>query len=223
MRQYYDRLSAERLRRCYELAPPPVQAYLRAEVDYILAATAPGARVLELGCGYGRVLEALAPRCARLVGIDLSLASLALARRRLAEPSVALAEMNAAVPGFRVGSFDLVCCPQNGISAFRVDQRALIASTLELLAPGGRSLFFSYAEAFWQHRLDWFRIQAAHGLVGTIDEAATGNGTIVCTDGFRATTVSPAGFLELTHGLNAEVAVSTIEGASVVCAIRSAL
>ena len=53
-----ERLSAERLQRCYELAPPEVQAYLEAEVQYLQAATSPGARVLELGCGYGRVLHA---------------------------------------------------------------------------------------------------------------------------------------------------------------------
>ncbi len=49
---YSDRLSAEGLRRCYDLAPPEVVAYLDAEVRYIRSSIATGARVLELGCGY---------------------------------------------------------------------------------------------------------------------------------------------------------------------------
>jgi SAM-dependent methyltransferase len=222
MTSYYDRLSAERLRRCYELAPPEVQAYLDAEVRYILASIRPGARVLELACGYGRVLAALAKRSGWLVGIDLSLPSLALARRQFLDRSgVALAQMNVAILAFRPATFDLICCPQNGISAVHVDQRALIASTLRLVAPGGKALFFSYADAFWPHRLGWFRIQAAHGLVGEINESATGNGTIVCNDGFKATTVCPDGFLELTRGLGTSVAVSVLNGSSVVCTITA--
>jgi SAM-dependent methyltransferase len=222
MTSYYDRLSAERLRRCYELAPPEVQAYLDAEVQYILASIRPGDRVLELGCGYGRVLGALAAPSGWLAGIDLSLSSLALARRQFpGQSAVALAQMDVAVLAFRPGAFDLVCCPQNGISAFHVDQRALIASTLRLVAPGGKALFFSYADTFWPHRLAWFRIQAAHGLVGEINESATGNGTIICNDGFKATTVGPDRFLELTRGLAARVAVSVLNGSSVVCTVNT--
>ena len=222
MTPYYDRLSAERLRSCYELAPPEVQAYLDAEVRHILASIRPGARVLELGCGYGRVLGALVARSGWLAGVDLSLSSLALARRQsLGRSGVALAQMNVAAMAFRPAAFDLICCPQNGISAFHVDQRALIASTLRLVAPGGRALFFSYADAFWPHRLAWFRIQAAHGLVGEIDESATGNGTIVCNDGFKATTIRPESFLELTRGLGTSVAVSVLDGSSVVCTITA--
>jgi len=222
MTPYYDRLSAERLRSCYELAPPEVHAYLDAEVRHILASIRPGARVLELGCGYGRVLGALVARSGWLAGVDLSLSSLALARRQsLGRSGVALAQMNVAAMAFRPAAFDLICCPQNGISAFHVDQRALIASTLRLVAPGGRALFFSYADAFWPHRLAWFRIQAAHGLVGEIDESATGNGTIVCNDGFKATTIRPESFLELTRGLGTSVAVSVLDGSSVVCTITA--
>jgi SAM-dependent methyltransferase len=222
MRSYYDELSAARLRSCYELGPPEVQAYLKAEIDFILASINPGSRVLELGCGYGRVLGALVPGCAWLVGIDLSLPSLALAHHeRLAGSAVSLVQMDASALGFRPASFDIVCCPQNGISALHVDQQQLIAATLRLLRPGGKALFFSYADAFWPHRLAWFRIQEAHGLIGEIDESATGNGTIVCKDGFTATTVSPDRFVDLTRELAAKVTVSVLRDSSVVCSITN--
>jgi len=40
-------------------------------------------------------------------------------------------------------------------------------------------------------------IQSAHGLMGTIDDQATGNGVIGCKDGSPATTVNAAGFSSL--------------------------
>jgi hypothetical protein len=33
---YAERLAAEKLRRCYEIAPPRVRQYLRAELDFAL-------------------------------------------------------------------------------------------------------------------------------------------------------------------------------------------
>jgi 2-polyprenyl-6-hydroxyphenyl methylase/3-demethylubiquinone-9 3-methyltransferase len=220
-RNYYDTLAAERLRLCYELVPPAVREYLRAEIAYILQVVRPGARVLELGCGYGRVLSALAPTGVRLYGIDISLASLLLASSRLSGVRAprGLLQADALALPFLPAAFDLVFCPQNGISAFHVDQRRLVLAAINVAAPGGRVLFFSYADEFWSHRLEWFRIQAEHGLIGPIDEASTGNGTIVCRDGFTATTVTPAGFVELTRDLGGRASVSVLDGASVVCDI----
>ncbi len=43
MNQYYkDNLSAQRLQRVYQIAPPRIQQYLRAEVDYVLSYIHPG-------------------------------------------------------------------------------------------------------------------------------------------------------------------------------------
>ena len=44
--------------------------------------------------------------------------------------------------------------------------------------------------SFWAHRLAWFHEQADKGLLGEIDLEKTRNGTIVCKDGFVATTFS---------------------------------
>ena len=59
---YTERLAAERLRACYDLATPRTKAYLEAEIEFVLAKTTPSTLALELGCGYGRVLERLLPR-----------------------------------------------------------------------------------------------------------------------------------------------------------------
>ena len=94
---YADKLSAERLRACYDLAPPRARAYLEAEIEYVLEQTPPSALVLELGCGYGRVLRRLVPRARAVAGIDTSPESLQLAREFVGPASnVHVAAMDAA-------------------------------------------------------------------------------------------------------------------------------
>jgi SAM-dependent methyltransferase len=218
---YTEKLAAERLRQVYDLATGPVRRYLAAEIAHVRTRLPAGGRVLELGCGYGRVLKELAPRAGCLAGIDISIASLHLARDYLAgAPAVLLAQMDAARLAFGPATFDVVCCVQNGISAFQVDQRALLAEAVGVTRPGGRVLFSSYADAFWEERLAWFRRQAAHGLLGEIDEAATGRGVIVCRDGFRATTVTPEAFRVLSRGLGRQSTVTVVDASSVFCEIH---
>jgi SAM-dependent methyltransferase len=217
---YAQRLSAERLRQCYGIAPPRVRQYLQAEIDYVADRIRPGDVVLELGCGYGRVLEPLADKAALIVGIDTSRPSLELAQELLGHVSnCRLVRMDAAALGFRDGLFDVVACVQNGISALKVDQRTLLAEAIRVTRPGGRVFFSSYAERFWEQRLEWFRLQADHGLLGAIDWAATGHGTIVCQDGFKATTVAPAEFRSLTSGFNVRVSIDEVDESSTFCEI----
>ena len=56
-------------------------------------------------------------------------------------------------------------------------------------------------------------------LLGEIDEEATGNGVIVCKDGFRATTFSPDDFLALAANLGLAVEVFEVDESSVFCEI----
>jgi 2-polyprenyl-6-hydroxyphenyl methylase/3-demethylubiquinone-9 3-methyltransferase len=219
---YSEKLSAERLEFCYELAPPRVKQYLSAEIEHVVSLIPRGAVVLELGCGYGRVLERVATVSFLACGIDTSIDSLRLARHRLAAAkNVIIAGMDASNPAFKAGTFDVVCCVQNGISSFHVDQRALMEAAVELAKPTGKVLFSSYAEEFWEHRLEWFRIQSAHGLVGEIDESATRDGTIVCRDGFTTTTVTPKRFSILSRRLGREVAINVVDDSSVFCEITA--
>jgi SAM-dependent methyltransferase len=224
MRDYYStRLSGERLRTCYELAPPAAARYLAAEIEHLCSRVPRGARVLELGCGYGRVLAELAVVAGRVVGVDTSLDSLRLATRHVKTSArVALAAMDAVRLAFPPGSFDLVSAVQNGISAFHVDRLELVHSAVRVTRPGGTVLFSSYADEFWEGRLEWFRVQAAHGLVGEIDDTVTRRGTIVCRDGFTATTVSPQQFAELGRNIGSAFELTTIAGSSLFCEISVA-
>ena len=220
--KYYEKfLSAERLRRCYEIAPPRVRQYLRAETAHAAKSISPGDRVLELGCGYGRVLNELLPcAAALLVGIDTSSSSLELAGRLLGnQPHCHLARMDAGRLGFRKRAFDLVIGIQNGVSAFGVDPSTLIAEAVRVTRRGGRVLFSSYAAEFWDDRLAWFDLQAQEGLLGPIHHEATGDGVIVCKDGFRAKTIAPDEFRRLATPHGCSVSVHTVDESSVFCEI----
>jgi SAM-dependent methyltransferase len=199
---YTERLAAERLRACYDLAPPRTKAYLEAEVEFVLAKTTPSILALELGCGYGRVLERLLPRVRVAFGIDTSPSSLRMALDYLGRnPSLRLTCMDSVQMGFRDHAFDLTLCIQNGICAFAVDQQQLLREAIRVTRSGGLVMFSSYTSEFWEHRLEWFEIQSAHHLIGEIDYQATGNGMIVCKDGFRATTADRATFEKLAAPL----------------------
>jgi 2-polyprenyl-6-hydroxyphenyl methylase/3-demethylubiquinone-9 3-methyltransferase len=214
-RYYSEKLAGERLRACYKLAPPPARAYLEAEIEFVAERTSRSTRLLELGCGYGRVLQRLIPRVRTAVGIDTSVESLRMAVTFLAGGlAPRLLAMDASRMGFRDRSFDLTICVQNGISAFAADQQVLLAEAVRVTRSGGIVLFSSYAERFWPDRLAWFEVQAAHGLIGKIDYRATGNGVIVCKDGFRATTVDAEGFTGLAKSLGVVPRITEVAASS---------
>ncbi len=218
-RDYYvDKLAADRLRRCYEIATPSVRRYMEAELRHVLNKVRTGDAVLELGCGYGRVLGPLVTRAGWVVGVDTSFASLQLASKELGGVSnCRLVLADAVRLGLGDGCFDVVVCIQNGISAFHVDQRALIEESLRVTRTGGKVLFSSYAERFWDARLDWFRLQAEHGLIGEIDDQATSDGIIGCKDGFTATTVGTEAFDALTSGLDVTTHIEEVDASSLFC------
>lgn len=217
---YAERLSAERLRKCYEIAPPRVRQYLDAELDYVLQRIRPDDVVLELGCGYGRIFERLACNAGMVVGIDNAYTSLALGRHLLEGfPNCHFVQMDAATLAFKNHVFDVVVCIQNGISAFKVDQRKLVEESTRVTRKGGRVLMSTYSLRFWDDRLEWFRLQAEHGLLGKIDEEATGDGVIICRDGFKATTVTPDEFLALTSNLDVHPLIEEVDESSLFCDI----
>jgi len=218
---YSQKLSAERLRLCYEIAPPRVKRYLEAEIEFVLERIRAPDMVLELGCGYGRVLQKLVGKAKTVVGIDTSHDSLRLASEMIRSGSSCyLFDMNAVELGFRDRQFDAVLCIQNGISAFRVNQRKLIKEAMRVTCHRGTVLFSSYSKRFWEDRLDWFRIQSDHGLIGEIDEDATGDGVIVCKDGFRASTIAPDDFVSLTTDFDIVPKITEVDGSSIFCEIR---
>jgi SAM-dependent methyltransferase len=222
MGYYSQKLAGIRLRQCYEIAPTRVKRYLRAEIDHLLNRIGRGDAVLELGCGYGRVALELARLAGRVVGIDTAVESLALARELAAgNPKCEFLEMDALALEFADAKFDAVACVQNGICAFGVDPLRVVREALRVTRPGGRVFVSTYAKRFWPHRLKWFRLQAGRGLVGEIDEEATGEGVIVCRDGFRAGCMDPADLVRLAETAGGKPLVTEVDGSSLFCEVSA--
>ncbi|NIS63012.1 MAG: class I SAM-dependent methyltransferase, partial [Proteobacteria bacterium] len=95
----------------------------------------------------------------------------------------------------------------------------LITEAMRVTRSGKKVLFSSYSERFWEHRIEWFRIQSDHGLIGEIDYDATGDGVIVCKDGFRASTVDPDDFISLTSGFGIVPTITEVDDSSIFCEI----
>lgn len=218
---YASQLSAERLQRCYEIAPPRVKQYLESELEFVLARLSAGSLILELGCGYGRILPAIGEKARCVVGIDTAVSSLHFGSATLKKrPNVALAAANAIHLPFPDKTFDMVVCIQNGISAFHLDKVSLVQESIRVVNTGGMVLFSSYAKKFWEHRLAWFRLQSLAGLLGEIDEEQTRDGSIVCTDGFTASTIDDLEFQMLTTGLCAATEIVEVDESSLFCVMK---
>ncbi len=222
MTDYYAQsLYGEALKKCYDIAPPRVNQYLEAEIQYVIDHVSGLNLILELGCGYGRVMKLVSNYVGTMVGIDTAQQTLTFGRHYLSGLSNCyLLTMDASRLGFAPHTFDAVFCIQNGMSAFRVDSRTLVKGAITATRPGGLVLFSSYSPKFWEHRLEWFRLQAKEGLIGEIDELRTNDGIIVCKDGLRLTYVKESQFVKLFTSEKTSVSVTEVDESSVFCIVH---
>ncbi|MFW9924667.1 MAG: class I SAM-dependent methyltransferase, partial [Candidatus Thorarchaeota archaeon] len=166
---YKSKLAANKLKRCYDIASPRIKQYLTAEIDFILKNLQSNNTVLELGCGYGRVMKHLLTKAKEVYGIDTSKESLELAKEYLkGYTNLQLFEMNAVEMKFKENKFDVVIGIQNSISAFKIDPVKLIREGLRVTRKGGTIFLSSYSEKIWDARLEWFIAQSKEGLLGEI-------------------------------------------------------
>jgi len=213
---YRDRLSADKLLRCYEIASERIRQYLEAEIQFMISSLHGKSLVLELGCGYGRVMREVSRHVSWIVGNDVSKESMDLAKSYMKDCcNYSLFMMDASQMAFRSSTFDAVFCIQNGISAFGANRPHLIAESVRVTKNNGIVLFSSYSPKIWDARLEWFRKQSQLGLIGEIDDEKTHNGTISCKDGFEATTVSGDQFAELFNELGLNASITEVDESSI--------
>jgi len=205
---------------CYDIATPRIKQYLDAEIDFVLDKIKPSDKILELGCGYGRVLVELAKKAKTVIGIDNSNESIIFAKNILKDfENCQVYEMDAGKLDFPGERFDKVLCVQNGLSAFKLDKLETMKEALRVTRESGTAFFSSYSNNFWGNRLEWFKLQASHGLLGEIDEEKTKDGVIVCKDGFTARTLTPDEFISLAKKLNVTPKITEVDQSSIFCEI----
>ena len=122
---------------------------------------APLGRVLDLGTGTGRMIQLLADRADRCVGIDASHSMLSVARANLERTASNwdLRQGDVYSPPLERESFDLVIVHQ--VLHYLDDPARVVAEAARLVAPGGRIVVVDFAP----HRHDFLR-SAAHRRLG---------------------------------------------------------
>ncbi|MHA1480485.1 MAG: class I SAM-dependent methyltransferase, partial [Candidatus Thorarchaeota archaeon] len=103
---YSESLAGKRLERCYQIAPPRVVQYFESEIRFVNTHIERGFSVLELGSGYGRALSQFGNNTQRIVGIDISMESLELAKQRM-HHDIEMIQTNAINLPFQDKSFDV--------------------------------------------------------------------------------------------------------------------
>jgi demethylmenaquinone methyltransferase/2-methoxy-6-polyprenyl-1,4-benzoquinol methylase/ArsR family transcriptional regulator len=149
----------------------------------------PYRNLLDLGTGAGRMLELLAPRAARAVGVDQSAAMLALARSRIDEKGlrhVSLRQGDIYAPPVERDSYDLVVIHQ--VLHFLDDPARALNEAARALRPGGRLAVVDFAA----HEQEFLRADFAHRRLGFAVKEIEGYLTAAGLVAARSKLVSPA-------------------------------
>jgi demethylmenaquinone methyltransferase/2-methoxy-6-polyprenyl-1,4-benzoquinol methylase/ArsR family transcriptional regulator len=133
------------------------------EAAIVEAAGTGFARLLDIGCGAGRMLELLAPRADNAVGVDLSPAMLGVARAQIEQAGLRNVQLRQgdiyALP-VEGGAFDLAMLHQV-LHYLDTPARAL-REAARALAPGGRLIVVDFAP----HQCEALRERHEHRRLG---------------------------------------------------------
>jgi ubiquinone/menaquinone biosynthesis C-methylase UbiE/DNA-binding transcriptional ArsR family regulator len=119
--------------------------------------------LVDLGTGTGRMVQLLAPRANRTVGLDASHAMLSVARANLEKAGlrgIELRQGDIYAPPFTRDTFDLVIIHQ--VLHYLDDPARAIREAARLVAPSGRILVVDFAP----HKLEFLREAQAHRRLG---------------------------------------------------------
>lgn len=122
---------------------------------------------LDLGTGTGRILELVAPRASRAVGIDLNGEMLTLARQRIERAALGHVQVRRGdlfeLP-YADASFELITVHQ--VLHYLEDPSAAVAEAARVLKPGGRVVIADFAP----HALEFLRDEHQHRRLGFADK-----------------------------------------------------
>lgn len=123
-------------------------------------------RVLELGCGAGRIGAHIAPRCLHWTGADVSSNMLAFAARDLAPlGNTSFIQLNGFdLSGIDDASYDAVYCSAVFMHLDEWDRFRYVQECLRVLRPGGRLFVDNYnllGEAGWEFFVRTARLDVA--------------------------------------------------------------
>lgn len=109
VKDFYETFDFDRM--INDKAPELIQEFLDGEIRFITKHIKPYSSILEIGCGYGRLLRILAKNSKNVIGIDFSKKMIESSRENLKNlKNVDVILMNADNLSFKDNSFDYVVC-----------------------------------------------------------------------------------------------------------------
>ena len=194
VRELFDRLvahSEEASVALYSLGNPEILAQATAEVVAWLEGyqlLKPGARVLDFGCGIGRIAAAIGPRVARVEAVDISSAMVDVAAERCAPlVNVRVQACNGRdLRGFESATLDLVLAVDSFpyvVQAGRALVETTMAEVARVLVTGGHLVLFNYAydKPLGYQRAKVTELASRHGFhveVGGVQPFTLWNGAV---------------------------------------------
>lgn len=123
-------------------------------------------RILDAGCGTGRVAAALAARGHQVLGVDLDPSLVDAGLRQY--PGLPLAELDLLSLSPALGAFDLIVSAGNVMVYLTPGtERAVLAAMASVLTPGGRAVFgFATDRAYTVSHLDADAVAVGWSLEG---------------------------------------------------------
>jgi len=130
------------------LSPPEsIREFIESEIAYLSENVKATQVILEVGCGYGRLLEIIGGNANLAVGLDFSWSLLKRAKSDLANiQSVLLALALAQQIPFKDGSFNCALCVNATFGNMPGLELAVLAEMKRTLKPGGKIILSVFSE-----------------------------------------------------------------------------
>lgn len=124
-----------------------IREFLNGEIEFISKHIKPNSSILEIGCGYGRLLKIMAKKSKRLVGIDFSNRMIELSKKNLeGEENVDIQLMEADELAFNDGSFDYVVCLDNSFGNMPKIELDVLKEMKRVCKNGGEIIISVFSE-----------------------------------------------------------------------------
>lgn len=217
---YAEQLNSQMLFQVYDTKIPRIDQYLEEEINKVKKDLKAEDKLLEVGCGYGRILKKLAGSAGSVKGIDISKDSINFAKDYLKDCKNVELEVADFHTMKNDEKFDVIILLQNALSAIKGDPKETIAKSLSMLKDSGKLYISTYSKNFWDQRIEWFEEQADKKLLGQIDYDKTKDGVIICKDGFKAITFTEEDFEKLAKATGYKYSIEEVDGSSLFLIIK---
>lgn len=145
VKNFYETLNFEKM--INDQAPKLILEFLNGEIEFISNHIKPDSFILEIGCGYGRLLKIMAKKSKYLIGIDFSNRMVKLSKNNLkGEKNVEIQLMEADKLLFNNDSFDYVVCFDNSFGNMPKIELNVLKEMKRVCKNGGEIIISVFSE-----------------------------------------------------------------------------